>query len=454
MNRRTALQSVGMGVAGLMANPLAWAAEDSKRPNIVVILADDQGYADVSYHDHPEEVHTPHIDALARSGVRMTNGYASAFVCAPTRAGLMTGRYQQRFGFYTASDSRAGMPVDEITLADLLKGAGYKTGMFGKWHLGLTPEFHPNNRGFDAFYGFLGHGGHDYFDLSYKEDSAHNAMYRNQEIINDTGYLTDNLAREAVGFIEQNKEDPFFLYLPFNAVHAPLQAPEEDVKQFDTGDEKRNILMGMLKRMDLAVGEVVKALKQNKVWENTLIFYFSDNGGARATNANNAPLRGYKQQVYEGGLRVPFFVSWPGHLEAGGECDVPVICMDVLPTVCAAVGISLPEDRIYDGKNMLPALAGKTSDPLHDALYWDGDSGTWAIREGKWKLTFSRTQKLELYDLDADIGEQNDLADQNPELVQKLQDKFKVWRSQMGERIRRPRRNRNRNRNAPQSQGE
>ncbi len=443
MDRRAALKTLGIGVSGMIANPFVW-AEDAKRPNIVVILSDDQGFGDVSYQKHPAEVYTPHTDALANAGIRMTNGYASAFVCAPTRAGLMTGRYQQRFGFYTASDSRAGMPVDEITLADLLKKAGYRTGIFGKWHLGLTPEYHPNNRGFDEFYGFLGHGAHDYFDLNYKEDNAHNAIYRNKEIINDTGYLTDNLAREAVGFIERNKNDPFFLYLPFNAVHAPLQAPEEDIKQFNTGDSKRDILMGMLKRMDIAVGDVVAALKTNGVWENTLIFYFSDNGGARATNANNMPLRDYKQSVYEGGLRVPFLVSWPGHLEAGGVCDEPVICMDILPTVCAAVGIPLPEDRIYDGKNMLPVLQGKTEEALHDALYWDGDSGTWAIREGKWKLTFSRSKKLELYDLDADIGEKNDLANQQPEIVQRLQKKFKAWRSQMAPRIRRPRRNRNR----------
>jgi arylsulfatase A-like enzyme len=163
----------------------------------------------------------------------------------------------------------------------------------------------------------------------------------------------------------------------------PLQAPEEDIKPFDTGDPQRDILMGMIKRMDLAVGDVVDALKANGVWENTLIFYFSDNGGARATHASNLPLRDYKQSVYEGGLRVPFFVSWPGHLEAGGVCHEPVICMDILPTVCAAVGIPLPEGRIYDGKNMLPVLQGKADGPLHDALYWDGDSGPWAIREGK-----------------------------------------------------------------------
>jgi len=189
------------------------------RPNIVVIVSDDQGYADLSCYDHPKDVNTPNIDRLAEQGVRFTSGYASAYVCAPTRAGLLTGRYQQRFGFYTASDSRTGMPLSEVTVADLMKTKGYVTGVFGKWHLGIELEYHPLKRGFDEFYGFLGHGAHDYFDL--KRTEPYNSIYRNDEIIDDTGYLTDNLAREAVAFIERHHQRPFFLYLPFNAVHWP-----------------------------------------------------------------------------------------------------------------------------------------------------------------------------------------------------------------------------------------
>jgi len=228
-------------------------AQKGKYPNIVIILTDDQGNADAGYQRSPATVKTPAIDKLAEEGIIFTNAYASGYVCSPTRAGLLTGRYQQRFGFYRAPDSRIGLPLTEITIADVLKENGYVTGAFGKWHLGLTEEYHPNNRGFDEFYGFLGHGAHDYFDLTIKENASdfHQAIYRNLDKISDTGYLTDNLAREASSFIKNhaNKEKPFFLYLPFNAVHSPMQAPEEDIKMFNTGNPKRDILLAMLHRI-------------------------------------------------------------------------------------------------------------------------------------------------------------------------------------------------------------
>ena len=238
----------------------------STRPNIVIILTDDQGNADAGYQRSPATVNTPSIDKLAEAGIIFTNGYASGYVCSPTRAGLLTGRYQQRFGFYRAPDSRIGLPLTEITLAEVLKEHGYATGAFGKWHLGLTEEFHPINRGFDEFYGFLGHGAHDYFDLTIKDDpdDNHQSIYRNLDKISDTGYLTDNLAREANAFIraKANKDKPFFLYLPFNAVHTPMQAPEEDIKKFNTGDPKRDILLAMLHRMDVAIGRGNSNLKR------------------------------------------------------------------------------------------------------------------------------------------------------------------------------------------------
>jgi len=254
------------------------------KPNIVLIVSDDQGNADAGYQRNPSSVSTPSIDKLASDGVVFTDGYASAYVCSPTRAGLMTGRYQQRFGFYRAPDSRIGLPLSEVTIADVLKKEGYTSGAFGKWHLGLTPKFHPCNRGFDEFYGFLGHGAHDYFDLKLYEDGAddfHQAIYRNLESISDTGYLTDILAKEACSFIQNkaNKENPFFLYLPFNAVHTPMQAPEKDIALFNTGDKKRDIQLAMLHRMDIAIGKVIEQLKKEGVYENTIIFFFSDNGG-------------------------------------------------------------------------------------------------------------------------------------------------------------------------------
>ncbi|UCD27499.1 MAG: sulfatase-like hydrolase/transferase [Planctomycetota bacterium] len=413
--------------------------QDGSRPNIVVMVSDDQGYADISCYDHPKEVSTPNIDRLAEQGVRFTSGYASAYVCAPTRAGLLTGRYQQRFGFYTASDSRTGMPLSEITVADVLKKEGYATGVFGKWHLGIEPEYHPMKRGFDEFYGFLGHGAHDYFNL--KRTDAYTSIYRNEEIIDDTGYLTDNLGREAVSFIERHHKRPFFLYLPFNAVHWPLQAPEGDIKRFDTGDKERDILMAMLGRMDSAVGRVLEALARSGADKNTLIFYFSDNGGAKRNKSNNGVLRDYKHSVYEGGLRVPFLVSWPGKLPKGEVCSEPVICLDIMPTICAAVGVKLPDGRIYDGKNMLPLLVGEAKGPLHEALFWDGGKrdGKWAVRMDRWKLLKDKGD-LELYDLEADIGEKNDRAGRHPEIVKRLQRRYTDWRKQMAPQIKRAKR--------------
>lgn len=406
--------------------------KDSKLPNVVVILADDQGYADVSYHQHPNEISTPAIDQLAKSGVVFTNAYASAYVSAPTRAGFLTGRYQQRYGFYTASDSRQGLPVGEILLPELLKKKGYTTGIFGKWHLGLERPYYPTSRGFDSFYGFLGHGAHDYFALNCEPGNEQTCLYRNDKPISDTGYLTNNLAREACGFIEQNakKDPPFFLYLPFNAVHAPLEAPEGDIKKFNTGDKDRDIQAAMIYRMDLAIGQVINKLKETGAYDNTLIFYFNDNGGAKVSKAINTPLRDYKHSVYEGGIRVPFFINWPGHL-AAGTSDEPVISLDILPTICATLGIDLPSDRVYDGRNILPILQEKQSKPLHETLFWDGNDGIWAIREGNWKLIQNKEGNLELYNLMADISEKTDLSKQNPQILDKLKNEFKDWRSKM-----------------------
>jgi len=280
MNRRDFLtKCLAAGVSGFVLPGRASGRRAAGRPNVVLIVSDDQGYADASCYDHPAEVSTPSIDRLAQDGVRLTDGYASAYVCAPTRAGLLTGRYQQRFGFYTGGDSRIGLPLSELTVADLLKKQGYATAVVGKWHVGIEPEYRPLRRGFDEFYGFLGHGAHDYFDLKITDE--YTSIYRNNQPINDTGYLTHNLARQAVSFIERHHKQPFFLYLPFNAVHWPLQAPRQDIERFDTGDKSRDTYLAMLACMDEAIGRVLNALKQAGVDENTLVIFFSDNGGAR-----------------------------------------------------------------------------------------------------------------------------------------------------------------------------
>jgi arylsulfatase A-like enzyme len=418
-------------------NPVKKEQQKPARPNVVIILADDQGNSDAGFQRSPSTISTPSIDKLASDGVVFTNGYASAYVCAPTRAGLLTGRYQQRFGFYKASDSRAGMPLTEITLAEVLKEEGYRTGIFGKWHLGLTDEYHPLNRGFDEFYGFLGHGAHDYFDFSCNTDDTYNCILRNFEPAQDEGYLTDILAKEACSFIEKNCNDknPFFLYLPFNAVHWPLQAPEQDIKKFDTGSKNRDIQMAMIYRMDIAIGNVISTLKQQGIYENTIIFYFSDNGGAAKVEANNLPLRDFKQSVYEGGLRVPFLMSWPNKIKPT-VCDEPVISLDIMPTICAALGIKLPAERIYDGKNILPAINGKLAKPIHEQLFFDGNEKRWAVRGGKWKLVFSKQKNFELYNLETDLSEQKNIINQHADIAEKLKSKYIKWKAEMGEPIR------------------
>jgi arylsulfatase A-like enzyme len=433
LSRRLAVRSLG----AVLLSASAARANASTQPNVVVIVSDDHGYADLSCYDHPGEIKTPNIDRIAKRGVRFTQGYASAYVCAPTRAALLTGRYSQRFGFYTASDSRAGMPLGERTMADVLKARGYTTGAFGKWHLGVTRPFHPLKRGFDEFYGFLGHGAHDYFDLKRKPEE-HGSIWRNNEVIDDTGYLTDNLGREAQQFVQRNRERPFFLYLAFNAVHFPLQAPEEIIRKYDTGKRNRDIYLAMLEREDAAVGRVLDELERWKLDRNTVLFFLSDNGGARNNASSNGKLRDYKHSVYEGGIRVPFLMSWPERVAAGVISNEPVICMDVLPTVAAATEAALASGRIYDGRNLLPAVTGQSSSPLHPELFWDGDEGKTAVRSGRWKLVVNSAKK-ELYDLEKDPGEQNDLASRMPEVAARLGETFTRWRSEMAPRIARNR---------------
>jgi arylsulfatase A-like enzyme len=411
---------------------------DAKQPNIVVILADDQGFADVSYSKFSKrEVSTPHTDALANSGVTCLNGYTSGAVCSPTRAGLMTGRYQQRFGFYTHGEGApgwlTGVPLSEKMFPTYLKKAGYVSGAFGKWHMGNEPAYHPINRGFDEFYGFMGNGQHDYFDLSVENMTHGSPIFRNLTPYDDEGYLTHRITDEATSFIKKHKDRPFFAYVAFNAVHWPAQAPEEDILEFDTGDKLRNILMAMIKHLDAGVGQIISTLKETGTYENTLVFYLSDNGGTAYMNADNDPLHGFKNQEYEGGIHVPFIVSWPGHLKAGTTCKVPVVSFDILPTSLAAAGITPPADIYLDGKNILPALKGKTN-KIHDSICWNSGDGGWAIRYGDWKLV-GIGPKTELYNLKKDIGETTDLAAKRPEKVAVLKKHYDAWLDEMAEPI-------------------
>jgi len=415
------------GVASLVQ------AADSTKPNIVVIVADDQGYADLGIQGG-KDIPTPNIDSIGKNGVRCTNGYVSGPYCSPTRAGLLTGRYQQRFGHEfnpggASASGDLGLTLNEKTLANRLKSAGYATGMVGKWHLGSAPKFHPMQRGFDEFFGFLG-GAHTYFEVG----SGRDAVQRGTEPVEKVSYLTDDFAREAVGFIDRHHQHPFFLYLTFNAVHTPMHAPPKYQDRFASiENEKRRTYAAMTSAMDDAVGAVLGKLKEAKVHDNTLIFYISDNGGPPVNASNNGALRGNKAQTLEGGIRVPFFMQWKAKLPVGVVYEQPVIQLDILPTALAAAGAPAVTDTKLDGVNLLPHLTGDNKTAPHEALYWRFGPQT-AIRMGNWKLVqHSQSQSVELYDLSKDIGEMTDLARQHPDKFAELEAAWKKWDGELVE---------------------
>ncbi|MBI2827006.1 MAG: sulfatase [Planctomycetia bacterium] len=415
-------------------------AADTPRPNVVVIVADDLGYADVGFHGC-KDIPTPNLDALAKGGTRCTNGYVSCPVCSPTRAGLLTGRYQQRFGHEfnpgnaQQADPEFGLPLSETTLADRLNKIGYATGMVGKWHLGYQPKFHPLKRGFDEFYGFYA-GAHPYVNL---RADAEAPIVRGTKPVDEEAYLTDAFAREAAAFIDRHREQPFFLYLTFNAVHAPLQATDKYLARFpNIADERRRKYAAMLSAMDDGVGQVIGKLTDAKLADNTLVFFVSDNGGPPQGNSSrNDPLHGAKGGVYEGGIRVPYVVRWPGHIPAGVTYDRPVFTLDILPTALAAAGVDAQQaatsaGRPLDGVNLLPYLEGKDRQPPHEALFWRFGQAH-AVRKGNLKLLRMPGGGDELYDLAADISESKDLAKDRPEAVADLQKTYDAWNAQLAE---------------------
>ncbi|MDR2757352.1 MAG: sulfatase-like hydrolase/transferase [Planctomycetaceae bacterium] len=427
-----------------------------RQPNIVLILTDDQGYADISLNpQHPKEVSTPNIDSLAKSGVTFRQGYISGCVCSPTRAGLMLGRYQQRVGVYTAGEGGTGFDPKIPIFPDFLPQEYIKTAL-GKWHLGLDTDFpelkwSPIHRGFDESYGFMGRGGHDYFKLTYSQterDTVSNKgkdnenkfvhpLYRGIERINDEGYLTDRLSDEAVNFIDRNKKRPFFLYLAYNAVHAPAQAPKETItrikQKYPELTEERTVLTAMLEHLDKGIGRVIQKLKDENLFDDTLLFFLTDNGGAKGMFANNAPLRGHKASLYEGGIRTPFIVSYPRKFQAGRVIDTPIISLDILPTVVDVLDTTPSVKPNFDGRSLLPLLEGKKIDKHHETLYWStGSEGSWAIRNGDWKLLF-QNGNTELFDLKKDTAEKNNLAQEQPKKVAQLTKLYENWIDSMSE---------------------
>jgi arylsulfatase A-like enzyme len=422
-----------------------------RRPNVIVIVADDLGYGDVCCLSC-QGLATPNIDSIASAGVRFTDGHVTAPVCSPSRAGFMTGRYQQRFGheFNAGAAERCermglGLPTTETTLTEVMKAAGYVTGMVGKWHLGSNPQFHPQKRGFDEFFGFL-HGGNLYMD-PHDQPGVHNAtvsderfggrrtelnpILRGTDPVVEEQYLTDAFTREAVAFIERHRSEPFFLYVPYNAPHTPLQATDEYYQRFpDIADERKRIYAAMVSALDDGVGEILESLKRFELWNDTLVVFFSDNGCATYTNAcYNDPLLGGKLTLFEGGQRIPYLMQLPGVLPAGATYDRAVSTLDIFPTVATLAGAELPPGR--DGVDLVPFLTGRKEGDPHEALFWRNGTNS-AVRKGRWKLVnLGEGEHVLLYDVVADIGETNDLAAAHPEVLDELSGLLERWQSEL-----------------------
>ena len=413
-----------------------FSAESATRPNILLIVSDDQGYADTGFQGSKDIV-TPHLDRLAATGVRFTNGYVTHPFCSPTRAALMTGRYQQRFGhernpFYNPADHREGLPMTETLLPARLQPAGYATGWIGKWHLGAAPEFSPLRRGFSETYGFIG-GGHKYREWQVNAAVEYTVpIERNGQPVETPAHLTTGLGREAAAFVQRHRADPWFLYFAFNAPHTPLEPSPERLARFASiTDPMRQKYAAQVSLMDDAIGETLAALRETGQERRTLVFFFSDNGGPVGINgSSNVPLRGAKGSVYEGGVRVPFLVAWPDKIAAGKVDDRPVSSVDVFATTLAAAGVAMPTDRKYDSVNLLPYLTGEKSGAPHDRLFWR-NAALRAVREGNWKLVRGAGKADEVYDLAKDVGETKDVAAANPAVAARLAAALDAWNQEL-----------------------
>jgi arylsulfatase A-like enzyme len=422
---------------------------DSKvqNPKIILIVADDLGYNDVGFNGC-KDIPTPHIDRIAKAGVVFTSGHVTYGVCSPSRAGLLTGRYQYRFGYernplYVPADSLMGLPLSEETMADVLGRSGYTSMLIGKWHLGAHKSLHPLKRGFNEFFGFLG-GGHQYFPEKWKLQNPEDAngegesyltkLNRNYEVVEETEYLTDALSREAVSFVERNQQNPFFLYLAYNAPHTPLQASEKYLSRFQhIQNPKRRTYAAMVSAVDDGVGRVLDKLTETDQLDNTIIIFLSDNGGPTSDNAsNNAPLRGQKGSVFEGGIRVPFAIQWNHKIPANTTYDKPIIALDIFSTVLANIkGAAKPKNTL-DGVNLLPFLTHKINKTPHNFLFWRMfDKKDYAIiNKNEQKMVILKDSTY-LYDLKKEINEKTNLMEQQNTLAEEMGKAKATWEKGM-----------------------
>ena len=453
-----------------------------KLPNILFIVVDDLGKYEVSAYGS-ETMKTPNMDKLASEGVRFSDCYVNSPVCAPSRAGLTTGRYPVRYGFETQpmeiypnnlavyyigkhmintgdfvmdvkpkfppewEIQKQGVPPSEINLAEILKMRGYTTGCIGKWHLGSAEELIPSNRGFDYQYGFYGaftlysesrnspnmvNYIPDAFSAKHQWKVGRNEtskIHRDNKPIKEDRYLTFAIKDEAVEFMARNKENPFFLYLAFNAPHVPFQAPRAYYEMHsDTKDENKRVYYSMIHALDDAIGDLMEKLKLLGLEDNTIIYLISDNGGASYTKAtDNGPYKGGKLTMFEGGVNVPFIMKWKGHIPEGLVYENPVSSMDIFMTTVQTAECPIPNDRVYDGVNLIPYLNKETEGIPHNVFYWKSDH-IQAMRKGDWKFLLStRDNWIELYNLKEDKYERIDLNKLKPEVLKELQDGYNEW---------------------------
>ena len=404
--------------------------EAADKPNVVIFYADDLGWGECGCYGC-KDIPTPNIDSLAKNGVRMTSGYVAATYCSPSRAGLMTGRYPTRFGheFNSVASKNTGLSLKETTIANRLKDLGYSTVAIGKWHLGGGAEYRPTRRGFDEFFGTLANTPF-YHPTQFVDSRESNDV---KKIESDDFYTTDAYADRAVEWLEQHKSKPKFLYVPFNAQHAPLQAPRKYLDRFpEITDEKRKLFAAMMSGMDDAIGRIMGKVKELGQEESTLYFFIGDNGGpTKSTTSYNGGLRGFKMTTYEGGPRVPFLVQWKGTIPGGATYDYPVLNLDVLPTAIHAAGGQTEVAWKLDGVDLLPYLTGKNKSRPHETIYWRY-APQWAVRHGDMKLVVSGDGQgsPELYDLSSDRAESTNLANSKPEKVKELQSLYDAWNSE------------------------
>jgi arylsulfatase A-like enzyme len=413
-----------VGVAALMVASVAAAADE--KPNVLVILSDDVGWAEFGFQGNAD-IPTPNIDSIAKSGIRFPQGYVSGPYCSPTRAGLLTGRYQTRFGHEFNSTAQAsGLSLQETTFPERMKALGYATCAIGKWHLGTKPRYRPMKRGFDEFYGTLGNTSY-FLPRAFVDSRISNDV---QPVTDEGFYTTDAYADRAVDWLDAHQDGPWFMYVPFNAQHEPLQAPDKYLDRFThILGEKRQNFAAVMSAMDEAVGKILAKIRDRGQDENTLIFFLSDNGGPTGqTTSSNVPLRGHKASTWEGGVRVPFCAQWKGKLPAGKTYDNPIIQLDILPTALAAAGTQADPAWKLDGVNLLPYLTGEKTERPHETFYWRfGEQ--WAIRDGDWKLVVGNggDRAGELYNLAEDRNESRNLAPEMTDKVRELKAKWDSW---------------------------